>query len=232
MKNKTLLAIPIILLALYNVFVFSLFGADGPKFWPTYIFTTLALLMGTGLIWFYVSNKNLTRRDTFLNWPMVYVSCGYALVQTILSFAVLSADNFSPTAANLTQAVLLALHAILAVSTVFGRNASDEIDRKQAETTFFIRDLTSDAERLAARVKDSRARNKILELYETARYSDPMSHETLMPVEREIREKFGELSSFASSEKEIPSLREEIEILCEEITLLLGERNSKCKLLK
>ena len=80
--------------------VFSLFGPGNSKFWPSYMFTVLALVIGTGVIGFCVSKKNLTLRDTFLNWPMVYVSCGYAAIQIIASFIVLSADGISPTAAS------------------------------------------------------------------------------------------------------------------------------------
>jgi hypothetical protein len=225
-KNKTLLlVIPITLLVLYNVFVFSLFGPGAPKFWPAYMFTTLALVMGTGVIGFCVSNKNMTLRDTFLNWPMVYVSCGYALIQVILSFVVLSADNIGLTAANLTQAVPLALYAILAASAILGRNIADEIDRKQAEQTFFIKVLTDDIERLAARAKDPELKKALEKLYDAARYSDPVSHAALSALENSISTKVSELSAAVSS-------GEGVFALCEEITLLLGDRESKCKFLK
>jgi hypothetical protein len=217
---------------LYNIFLFSLFDPDAPKFWPAYLFTTLALIMGMGVIEFCVSNKNLTPRDTFLNWPMVYVSCGYAPIQVILSFAVLSVEDVSPLAANLTQAVPLAIYVILAVSAIFGRNIVDEIDKKQASQTPFIKNFTSEVERLCNRAKKPHVRNKLTSLYEAARYSDPVSHESLAGIEREIEEKFGELKSFAATDRDAESLSEEIGILCDEITELLDDRNGKCKFLK
>ena len=226
MKNKTLLpAMPVILLVLYSVFVFFLFGPGNPKFRPSYMFTVLALVIGTGVIGFCVSKKNLTLRDTFLNWPIVYVSCGYAVIQIIASFIVLSAGGISPTAANLTQALPLAVYAILAVSAIFGANVVDEIDKKQAAQTFFVKVLASDIEALIARAKEPETKNRLQKLYETARYSDPVSHEALIPLENSISAKVGELSAAASSGGDVSAL-------CEEITLLLEDRNSKCKFLK
>jgi hypothetical protein len=226
MKNKALLlAEPIILMILYNVFVFSLFSPEAPAFWPSYLFTTLALAIGTGVIGFCVSNKNLTPRDTFLNWPMVYVSCGYAVIQVIASFAFLSAGDLSPAVSNLTQAALLAVYAILAVSAIFGRNAADEIDRKQAEQTFFIKVLTSDIERLAVRANDPELKKSLEKLRYAARYSDPVSCAALNALENIISAKVRELTEAISSGGDVS-------VICEEITLLLGDRNSNCKFLK
>jgi hypothetical protein len=232
-KNKALmLLVAVSVLTIYNFIVFSIFSAESNVFWPAWAFTMFGLLLSLGVIAYCIGEKSATLKDVFFNWPLIYVSLGYAIAQIALSFTALAALESIPVAANLSQAVLLALYVILSASAVIGGNVAENIDKKQRETTFFIKDLTSDIERMAARVKDTAARNKIQELYEAARYSDPMSHEMLAQVESEIREKFGELSSFTSDEKEIPSLREEIEMLCDEIILLLGDRNGKCKFLK
>jgi hypothetical protein len=223
-KNKfLLLAPPVIILILFNIFVFSLFGTEAPKFWPAYIFTTAAILIATGVIGYCVSKKNLTLRDTFLNWPLVYVSLGYATAQIILSFVILSADGFSQTAANLTQSALLAVYAIQAVSAVFGRNVVEEIDTKQKQETFFIKTVTSDLESLLARAKDPETKNKLQKLYDAARYSDPVSHESLSPLENNISGKVSALSQASG---------DEVTALYEEISLLLVDRNIKCKNLK
>jgi hypothetical protein len=232
-RNKALmLLIAASVLAIYNFAVFSVFSTKTAVFWPAWAFTTFGLLLSFGVVAYCVGKKSAALKDIFFNWPLIYVSLGYAAAQFALSFIVLAALESSPTAANLSQAALLTLYVILSASAVIGGNVAENIDKKQMDATFFIKDLTSDIERLATRVRDTAARNKLQELYEAARYSDPISHESLSPVESEIREKFGELRSFVSDEKDIPSLREKIEMLCDEINTLLGDRNSKCKFLK
>jgi signal transduction histidine kinase len=230
-KNKTiLLAIAAIILAIYNVIVFSLFSPGFPAFWPTWAFTTLAVILSGGVVAYCAGAKSATLRDVFLSWPLVYVSCGYGAIQIALSFAALALPNFTATAANLSQAALLAAYLVMAASAMLGRNVVDAVDAKQSDTTLFVKNLAADTERLAARVKDGRAKIRLQKLHETARYSDPVSHPSLAPLEREIMDKFGELSSL-TNEKDIP-LREGIDILCDEITSLIGDRNGKCKFLK
>jgi hypothetical protein len=232
-KNKALmLLIAASVLAIYNLVVFSVFSTESNVFWPAWAFAMSGLLLSFGVIAYCIVKKSATLKDVFFNWPLIYVSVGYAAAQIAMSFIALAKLGSNPVAANLSQAALLALYAILSASAVIGGNIAENIDKKQRETTFFIKDLTSDIERLAARVKDTAARNKIQELYETARYSDPMSHELLSPLESAIRAKFGELSGAAANERDIPSSREEIETLCGEMILLLGDRNGKCKFLK
>jgi hypothetical protein len=225
-KNKLLLlAVPVIVLAVYNIFMFSLFGTASPKFLPAYLFTTAAVLLSSLSIGICISGKNLTVRDMFTAWPLIYVSCAYAVIQIILSFLIMAFPFFGTVAANLVQALLLAIYAILAVSAIFGANIAEDIDKKQAAGTSFVRVLTGDIEALVARAKDPKAKRTLGKLCETARYSDPVSHDTLSALENSISAKVSELSPAISS-------GEGVSALCEEITLLLGERNSKCKFLK
>jgi hypothetical protein len=199
-------------LVVYNFTIFSVFSAGSVVFWPAWAFTTFGLLLSFGVVAYCVGKKSATLKDIFFNWPLIYVSLGYAAAQIAMSFTALAALGSNPVAANLLQTALLALYVILSASAVIGGNVAENIDKRQNEATFFIKDLTSDIERLTERVRDTAARNKIQELYEIVRYSDPMSHESLSPIEREIREKFGELRSFVSGKKDTPSFREEIEI--------------------
>lgn len=225
-KNKLLLlALPAVLFAFYSGVVFSLFDSASGKFWPAYLFTILAVVTSTCAVGFCISKKNLTLREAFLNLPLIYVSCFYALGQLILSILVMSIPAFGTLPANLSQAALLALYALLALSAILGANIAGEIDQEQASQTLFVRVLSSEIEAIAKQVKDVDAKNKLQKLYEAARYSDPVSHETLTPLESVISARVGELSSLVASGGDICPL-------CEEIAMMLGDRNSKCKFLK
>jgi len=97
---------------------------------------------------------------------------------------------------------------------------SADVDKKQKEQTFFIKVLVSDLDGLAARARDQAARDKLQSLSETARYSDPVSHEALSGLESEISAKVRALSPLVADG--------DVSALCDEITLLLGDRNAKC----
>jgi hypothetical protein len=224
-SGKMLLAIQVILLALFNIFIFSLFEVSNPKFWPAYFLTTAAIVLSSGSVSYCAAKKNLTLKDVFFNWPLVYVSFAYAVIQVIFAFAALSADALGATAANLTQAAFLALYAILAISAMSGSNIVEEIDEKQKTQTSFIKNLASDMEPLVRRATNPETRDKLQKLSDAARYSDPVSHESLAALENEISDKARELARLFSSGGDVSAL-------CEEMILLLGDRNGKAKILK
>lgn len=108
--------------------------------------------------------------------------------------------------------------------------AIDEIDRvdtKVKTQTFFIKSLTINADTLMASAKSEAVKAECRKVYEAIRYSDPMSHDALASVESQITIKFAELSEAVKSDNV-----EKVAELANEVVVLIGDRNKKCKLLK
>ncbi|MBQ9949706.1 MAG: hypothetical protein IJO93_03170 [Clostridia bacterium] len=91
----------------------------------------------------------------------------------------------------------------------------------------FIKSLTVDAESLMSRAKSETIKAECKKVYEAVRYSDPMSNGALVSIESDITIKFSKLSEAVISENS-----ETVATLADEIIILLGDRNKKCKLLK
>ena len=87
--------------------------------------------------------------------------------------------------------------------------------------------MTVDAESLIARAKNETIKAECKKVYEAVRYSDPMSNDALSSVESEITIKFSKLSEAVSEDN-----KENIAEIANEIVILLGNRNKKCRLLK
>ena len=102
-----------------------------------------------------------------------------------------------------------------------------EIDGKISTKTLFIKSLTVDAESLISRAKNENIKAECKKVYEAVRYSDPMSNDVLASIESDITIKFSRLSEAVISED-----LETVVKLADEIIILLGDRNKKCKLLK
>ena len=64
-------------------------------------------------------------------------------------------------------------------------------------------------------------------LAELIKYSDPISHPSLALIEQKITNKINQLTEKAQNGK-----MSEVNDLCNEIELLMAERNRKCKILK
>lgn len=77
-----------------------------------------------------------------------------------------------------------------------------------------------------ARAKDDTAKAACKKVYEAVRCSDPMSNDALAGTESQITLKFAEFSDAVQSGSN------DISKLADELTILLNDRNKKCKLLK
>ena len=101
------------------------------------------------------------------------------------------------------------------------------VTTKVKTKTFFIKSLTVDAESLISRAKSENIKAECKKVYEAVRYSDPMSNDALTSIESDITIKFSKLSEAVVAEDSAA-----VVILADEITILLGDRNKKCRLLK
>ena len=87
--------------------------------------------------------------------------------------------------------------------------------------------LTIDADTLMAQAKSDGVKAECRKVCEAIRYSDPMSNGALASVEGKISAKFAELSDAVKAD-DFTSVTE----IANEVVILIGDRNKKCKILK
>ena len=124
-------------------------------------------------------------------------------------------------------AIVLAFNIIAVVKATAAIDIVGGIDKKVKEDTFFIKSLTVDAESLISRTKSENIKAECKKVYEAVRYSDPMSSAALTSIESDITIKFSKLFEAVVSEDSEVAVT-----LADEIIILLGDRNKKCRLLK
>ena len=121
--------------------------------------------------------------------------------------------------------VLLAyLAATLAVVLAKGIIAAQ--DDRIGDKTRYLQSLLVSLERLDGAVP-AEVRPQFAALKEDLRFSDPMSHDALVPLEERIRMKVYALCD-AVDDKRLEGLEKEIATL----RTLVHERNSRCRMLK
>ena len=148
----------------------------------------------------------------------------------IISAIVGIACMFMPFMLTWAGAIVCVLIFALCAISVLKTKAAAEIvsvtgDKVKVKTAF-IRLLTADAESLLAYAKTDEAKSAANKVYEAVRYSDPMSSDALAGVEGQITLKFNEFSNAVTSGAD------NIEALANELVILVGDRNKKCRLLK
>lgn len=230
-KNfKYYLIIWAVLLAVFNVVCFvtpdeavgmSKFGA---AFWVGYVFITAAFILQLICAVFALNERD--KAKIFYNIPLIRISY-IGLILTIIFGALSMAIPDLPAwigivvCAAVTMFVFIALLKARAAAEIVS-----DTDEKVKAQTFFMKSLTADAENLLARAASPEAKNACKKVYETVRYSDPASSAVLADIEKSITEKFGEFTVAVNKNTE------DISALADELVVLIGERNTKCKLFK
>lgn len=220
-KNKGMAyAVLGIFFVIFNVIVFAIPTAKTVTFWVAYIFTLIAFAMQP-LIWKFAFKDTDTLKSKFLGIPLISVGIIYLLVQ-IVAVAVFIALSFVPSWIAIVVCILiLGISAICLIGTETGREEINRIEHKVSKKVFYIKSLQIDIEMLAKAEADADTKTALTNLAEKIRFSDPMSDELLAELETKISNKFEELIS-----------AEQKSTIINELTLLIEERNKKCKLLK
>ncbi len=219
-----------ILLVLFNVISFVSVGWAGiPKytssFWIGYVFITLSFI--GQIICAYFALKDDDIKKMFYNVSLISISYIGLILSFVFGGLCMIVSSIPYWVGIILCAIVLAFNIVAVINTSAAVDIVSEIDDKVKTKTFFIKSLTVDVESLIARAKNENIKEACKKAYEVVRYSDPMSNDALASIERDIAIKFSKFSEAVISEDS-----ETVITLADEIIVLLGDRNKKCRLLK
>lgn len=219
-----------VFLALFNVISFVSVGWAGipkytPSFWIGYVFITLSFV--GQIVCAYFALKDDEIKKTFYNISLISTSYTGLILSFVFGGLCMIISPLPYWVGIILCAIVLAFNIIAVVKASAVIDIVSDIDEKVKESTLFIKSLTVDAESLMSRAKSEAVKAECKKVYEAVRYSDPMSNDAFASVESDITIKFSKFSEAVVSEDS-----EAVVTLAEEIIILLGDRNKKCKLLK
>ena len=219
-----------VLLALFNVISFVSVGWAGiskytPSFWIGYAFITLSFIGQIVCAYFALKDNDI--KKTFYNVSLIAASYTGLILSFVFGGLCMIISLLPYWVGILLCAIVLGINVIAVIKASAVVDIVSSIDEKAKESTFFIKSLTVDAESLMSRAKSETIKAECKKVYEAVRYSDPMSNDAFVSVESDITIKFSKFSEAVVSEDS-----EAVVTLAEEIIILLGDRNKKCKLLK
>ena len=207
-----------ILFALVSIIAFAVPTIKTAIFWIAYVFTAAAFAAQI-FIWNKALGKE-TLKSKFLGLPVVHIGIVYAIIQTVAFAVFLFAPTLPVWSAIVVCSIIAGVSAVCMISADAGRNEIERVEAEVQEKVFFIRELQADIELIATTETDADTK-ALIRLAEKIRFSDPMSNEQLMDLENKISTKVLKLKTATNK----------VEIITE-LTLLLDERNKKCKILK
>ena len=191
--------------------------------------------IGYGVVWLALAGQFLCvlaagkyrkLEQIFLRIPLITTSYR-VLIVTIAATTICMFVPMIPVWVTIIVCVLaLGFSVISVVSAQTAGDVVSDTEQKIKENTYFIRQLTADAEGVVRKSKDDNTKKISKEVYEAVRYSNLMSNAQLSDLETQIRFAFEEYSAAVemNNEKTVS--------LAKELVDLLEERNRKCKLMK
>ena len=223
-RNKgMLLAVAVIVLAVFNAIAFGIPFIQSGSFWVGYGFATLAILQTACVGLFVLGHEDFKSR--FYGIPLISVVWAYLTVQMAVSLVEMLLPFIPYHYGILLNAILLALYLIGLIGMSIGKEEVERLDAKVKEKIFYIKSLEGDVEGMAARAQNAGLQKALSDLAETIRFSDPMSSPHLAAMENKIEIK---ASLLGGSLEDLPTAS----ALCDELQQLLAERSRKCKQLK
>lgn len=219
-----------ILLAVFNVICFITpdetagMSKFGGAFWAGYIFITIAFI--GQLVCAYIALKTDDKTKLFYNIPIIRVSYTGLTLTLVFGALCMAIPNLPNWVGIIVCVLVLAFTAIAVIKAKAASDVVENIDKKVKAQTLFVKSITVDAESLLARAATPEAKDACKKVFEAVRYSDPMSNDALAGVESQITLKFNELSEAVSGGAD------NVKNIADELVILIGDRNKKCKLLK
>ena len=219
-----------VLLALFNVIAFVSVGWAGQEkytssFWIGYIFITV-MFIGQ-LICSYMAFKADSAKKLFYNISLIRTSYIGLIVSFIVGGLCMLISPLPYWVGVIVCAIVLVANVLSVIKATAAIDEIERIDTKVKTQTFFIKSLTVDADTLRASAKSETVKAECRKVYEAIRYSDPMSNDMLVSVEEQITVKFAKLSEAVKADEANKAME-----IANEIIILVGDRNKKCKLLK
>ena len=219
-----------ILLAVFNVICFITpdetagMSKFGGAFWAGYIFITIAFI--GQLVCAYIALKTDDKTKLFYNIPIIRISYTGLILTVVFGALCMAIPNLPNWVGIIVCVLVLAFTAIAVIKAKAASDVVENIDKKVKAQTMFVKSLTVDAESLLVRAKNGEAKAACSKVFEAVRYSDPISNDALAGIESQITLKFNEFSNAVTSNADT------ISTLADELVILIGDRNKKCKLLK
>ncbi len=224
-------AIAVIILITYNVSLFALAGFSNHRasFWISYVFAMLSffVVMISGAL---VAGGGRKPKDWWLGYPIFSHCAVYIIVEIIVSIVFMVLDHFFkfPWGISLAvQMIILGVHLVFNISCFIARDTIREIKENSKNKTIFLEASRVEVEMLAETAIDAEIKAAYTKLAEEFLYSDPVSSPMLLDVEQRLAAAIHQAKLPVQANDKAAALKS-----CEQIHLILTERNKKSKIYK
>lgn len=220
-----------VMFALFNIICFATpnetaeYIKFGGAFWSGYAFIIIAFI--GQLLCAYKAFKAENSTKMFYNLPIITISFTGLILTLIFGGACMIIPGLPNWVGIIVCMIILAFCAVSVIKADAAADIVEQIDKKTAEKTSFIKSMTVKCEYITARAKSDEIKKECKKVYEAVRYSDPMSADELAETEAEIERKLDEFKNAVEADN-----ANEVKTLAGDVVALVGDRNRMCKGMK
>ena len=218
-----------ILLVLYILIAFLVPFAKTATFWVSVVFTVVAFAVAAAA--FYIAFvKTPDAKSKFYGFPIARIGVIYAIVQIVASFVFMALATF---VAEWPVWPAILVYAVALGVTLIGLIAADavveEVQRQDVQLkkdVYLMRSLQSKLNQMTSQCDGNPdAADAVKKFAEELRFSDPVSSDALVDVERDLAAAVDELQA-AVTDGDSAAVKQ----LCCKGMGILSESNRLCKL--
>lgn len=230
-RNYILVLVAVVNIVLNVILFITVTNVDkqlsNAAFWITWIFTfPLNILFW---VYLYISTRNAKDEDEVNLLPLLRTAfignLAYLLFGMITMY--LPSAKYSWKLALILNIIFMLIYVFFFIFVQYGISYI----RKSRETTkkkvFYIRDLASDLVAIYGYISDSETLTKVQALADDIKFSDPMSHESLIDIETELKMIVSEIVN-AAMNGDFDTVNKNIVLASNKLKF----RNTKCAILK
>lgn len=216
-----------VVLAVYNVLYFVIpFNRtlSAGSYWTTYGVTIFLIFFMVVVVFIGIGDKKAKSR--IFGVPIIRLGYSIVVTQFVIDIAVMTSGNWIEIPVWITvviETLLLGAFFISLIKKTAYKDTIKKVDAKEYKEVY-IRDLRIDLETVCNMVEEPTIKKQLEKLYETAKYTDPVSSREVVEIEDQISAKVEKLKKLIASEN-----YQEVKIVANEIEGLLKERKLRAR---
>jgi len=229
-SNGKIALIGALIFVVYNLIVFVGFGIfdHNASFWISYGFMIFAMICASFCI-VLLKNRKFESRDWLLGYTFYKHSALYVVLELVFSimFMALSIFDITWKISFVVQIVLFVVYAVFITSCFIAKETIENVDKIHKTKTVFMKGVLVSVEMIIKRAVDSDVKVAFSKLCDEIRYSDYVSCEQLEDLDSKIQIYVDRAEKYVLCNDKAGALE-----CCENLMLLVEERNQKNKLYK
>lgn len=195
--------------------------------WLEFVFTLVSICGGCGISWYAFKNEGL--KSKIYGFPVFRIGFFYMIVQLIVGWIIAIVGCFVSVPIWVALVASVIIIAVFGIGAIGTDNARDIITEQQEQTRASVKQMKMfrlDIQYIVDICTDNELKKPLEKLAESFKYSDPVTSEELSGIEENLQSQVKALAALVNTDKELAKKK------IDEVSVLLADRNRRCKELK